>query len=88
MICINQDHTIFAGVPRAQLVIWQGLLQQAAINTALAKNPQTLSYTQGDGAKSVSYNITSQTAAINTLMLVNAILGYGNSRRPMRPYYS
>jgi hypothetical protein len=87
MFAIDQNLTVLAGVPRAQLLIWQGQLQQAAINTALAKNPQTLSYTQGDGSKSVSYNITSIAAAINMLMLVNRLLGFGAGRRPMRPYF-
>jgi hypothetical protein len=83
----RQDRTILAGIPIATLQAWQADLQMAVHNMALGKNPQTLSYTQGDGSKSVSFNITSATAANALLQLVNRALGYPPARRPIRPYF-
>jgi hypothetical protein len=83
----DQNRTILAGIPRATLLLWQPQLQAALLAGALGTRPLSLSYTQGDGAKNVAYNVTTFAEIAGLLMLVNRILGYPSARRPMRPYF-
>jgi hypothetical protein len=84
---LDQNRTVLAGIPRAALLLWQPQLQAAMLSGALGTRPLSLSYTQGDGAKNVSYNVTTFAEISGLLMLVNRILGYPSARRPMRPYF-
>jgi hypothetical protein len=84
---IDQSRTVLAGIPLATLQLWQPRLQAALLNTALGQNPVSLSYAQGDGSKSITYNITSFAQARSLLDLVNRLLGNPPSRRAMRPIF-
>jgi hypothetical protein len=90
MVCgyFDQNRTLLAGIPRATLLLWRPQLQQAMLNIALGSQPLSLSYTQGDGSKSITHNIVSVAQAQNLLQLVNRCLGLPAVRRPMRPYFA
>jgi hypothetical protein len=75
----------FVGVPQATLQLWLTQAQTALQALSMGQNPEAVSYTQGDGSKSVSYtkaDIGMLTQRIDTLAYV---LGLGGRRRAMRP---
>jgi len=74
----------FAGVPEPTLRQWLFQAQQALHELSTGEKGESYSYTQGDGAKSVTYsraNIGMLTAHIAAL---KAQLGIGGGRRPLR----
>ena len=80
--------TWLAGMTQAQLLALYGQLQQAQAMMAIGGKPQSVSYDQGGGGRSVTFNITSAGQLQNTITMVARALGMpGMSRRPMRPVY-
>ena len=82
------SQTWLAGMTQAQLLALYGQLQQAQAMMAVGGKPQSVSYDQGGGGKSVTFNITSVAQLLNTINMVQRALGMpGMSRRPMRPVF-
>jgi gpW protein len=80
--------TPLVGVPTATLQLWLAQAQAALQNFMIGGNPISLSYTQGDGSRSVTRNITSAAALQNWIGLLNMALGNTpRVRRPIRPYF-
>jgi hypothetical protein len=83
------SQTWLAGLTQPQLLQLQSSLLQAMIALTSGAKVATASYTQGDGSKSVTYQLTDQASVTQTLMLVNRALGLpSQSRRPMRIRYT
>lgn len=83
----DQSLTMLAGLPRTVLMEWQQQLQQALLTTSIGAKPMSLSYSSNDASKRVDYALTTPAQVEALLMLVNRCLGYGNARRPMRPFF-
>ena len=84
----NTATSILAGRPTAQLQADLAALQQAYIDLSSGAKGETYSYTQGDGAKSVTYtkaNISQLVAAIREIQAQLGIIT--RARRPIRPLY-
>ncbi|HEY2010541.1 MAG TPA: gpW family head-tail joining protein [Rhizomicrobium sp.] len=86
MTCINP---IFAGMSTGQLQAALTAAQTAYIALSIGSKAETVSYTQGDGSKSVTYtraNIANLTALI--LQLQQALGIIKRARRPVRFQFS
>jgi hypothetical protein len=73
-----------ANIPIPTLIQWQADAMTALHQLSIGGKGEAYSYTQGDGAKSVTYtraNINDLRAWVAKL---NAQLGMGSGRRPMR----
>jgi len=84
----NPNTSIFAGMSQAQLQAALTAAQQAYINLSSGAKAVTVSYAQGNGSKSVTYQQTS-VANLNALIKqLQAQLGIvRHPRRPFRPVY-
>jgi len=79
---------IFAGMTQAQLEAALAAAQAAYIELMTGKKGVTFSYTQGDGAKSVTYQATSVANITAFIMQLQQALGLCcGRRRPLRPVY-
>lgn len=77
---------VFAGMTQAQLLALRAQAQQALADVMLGNKNVTLSYAQGDGAKSVTKQMTSVQNVQAFLMMISMALGEGR-RAPIRPVY-
>lgn len=78
----------FAGMTEAQLRAALALAQTAYIEIMTGGKAVTLSYAQGDGAKSVTRQMTSPAGVLAFIMMLEQALGIcGSRRRPLRPVY-
>ncbi len=83
----SPSSSIFAGMSTAQLQAALAAAQQAYIDLSTGAKVVTASYTQGDGAKSVTYTaaqLPQLTALIRQLQMQLGLLPNGGGRRPMR----
>lgn len=79
---------IFAGMTQAQLQALLARAQEAYANLMLGQQNVSLSYTQGDGAKSITRQMTSPQNALVFIMMLEQALGICCARRrPIRPIY-
>lgn len=78
--------SVFAGMTREQLQAALSSAQQALIELQTGKAYTSLSYSQGDGAKSVSRRVTSVAECTALIAQLQSALGLGR-RRPMRLIY-
>jgi len=81
----NTSTSILAGRSTVQLQADLAQLQQAYIDLSSGAKGESYSYTQGDGAKSVTYtraNISQLVAAIREIQVQLGIITRG--RRPIR----
>ena len=84
----NVSQTWLAGMTQPQLAQLYASLIAAKQQMLGGSKVVNASYTQGDGNKSVTYQMTSLAAVDGALMLVMRALGLGGpSRRPMRPVW-
>jgi hypothetical protein len=84
----DQSQTWLVGIPQATLQAWLTQCQTAMFNQSIGANPITLSYTQGDGSKSVTRNITNVSQLQTTIMLLASALGLvRRARRPAIPFF-
>ena len=79
--------TILTGMSVAQLQAALVAAQAALTSWEVGGKIVTASYGQGDGIKSVSYNMVSIAQLTGWIMLLQQALGIRNLRRPMRPIY-
>ena len=82
------DNGILAGMPRASLQSMLTSAQQAYAEMAMGKKTVSLSYTQGDGTRSVAYQPTSMAQLTQFIMQIKRALGMpGGGRRQVRFRY-
>lgn len=80
--------SILAGRSTAQLQQDLAQLQQAYIDLSSGTKGETYSYTQGDGAKSITYTRANLPQLIAAIKLIQAQLGIVTQpRRPVRFIY-
>ena len=83
----NPSNSIFAGMSTAQLQTALSAAQQAYLDLSTGAKVVTASYTQGDGAKSVTYTAAQMpqlTALIRQLQAQLGLLPNRGARRPVR----
>jgi hypothetical protein len=81
----NQNTSLLAGMPTAKLQAALAEAQQAYLDLSTGAKGASYSYTQGDGAKSVTYtqtNIAQLTALIRQLQAQLGVIS--RTRRPVR----
>lgn len=84
----NTSTSILAGRSPAQLQADLAQLQQAYIDLSSGAKGESYSYTQGDGAKSVTYTRANLSQLVAAIREIQAQLGIiTQSRRPIRPLY-
>ena len=79
--------TILTGMSVPQLQAALASAQLALTNWQVGGKVVTASYGQGDGTKSVTYNMINIGQLTGWIMLLQQALGIRNLRRPMRPIY-
>lgn len=78
----------FAGMTQAQLQALLAKAQTAYFDLMTGNKNVTLSYSQGDGAKSVTKQMTSVANLTAFMMMIQQALGMPcGRRRPLRPVY-
>lgn len=83
----NPRCSIFAGMSTADLQAYLAAAQQAYMALSTGAKVATASYTQGDGSKSVTYTQASLPNLTALIMQLQAQLGIGCGRRPIRFVY-
>ncbi|MDA8092339.1 MAG: gpW family head-tail joining protein [Betaproteobacteria bacterium] len=84
----NTTTSIFAGMSTAQLQAALSAAQQAYLDLSSGVKVVTASYTQGDGAKSVTYTQTDLPRVVALIKQLQAQLGIvTRPRRPIRFIY-
>ena len=73
----------FAGMTQAQLLTMRVSAQEALTLIALGGKATALSYSQGDGARSVTYAMTSADGIRKLIRQINAALGVSGRRAIM-----
>ena len=76
--------SIFSGMSVPQLQAALASAQQALIDLQSGNAIANLSYTQGDGSKSVSRRVTTVAEATQLIMQLQRALGIGGCRRMTR----
>jgi hypothetical protein len=80
--------SIFAGMPTAQLQAALSVAQQAYLDISTGAKAVTINYTQGDGAKSVTYQMSSLPNLVALIQQLQMQLGIiRHARRPRRLIY-
>jgi hypothetical protein len=83
---VNQ--TVLAGMTVPQLQAAYASAQAAYVQLMAGGKVVTAAYAQGNGSKSVTYNMTSAGGLLNWIGMLQKALGMpGMSRRPMRPIF-
>lgn len=85
---VRPCNTMFTGMTQPQLVAALAAAQQAYIDLLTGNKGVTFSYTQGDGAKSVTYKPAEAgalAALIRELQQASGLIG--RARRPVRFLY-
>ena len=82
----NYDPTTsdLALIPLATLQQWQVEAMLAVHQLSTGQKGESYSYTQGDGAKAITYTRANINDLRAWLAKLNAQLGLGSGRRPMR----
>ena len=84
----NPTTSILAGRPTAQLQADLAAAQQALIDLTTGAKGVSFSYTQGDGAKSVTYTPANLPSLVALIKQLQAQLGIvTRPRRPVRFWY-
>ncbi len=84
----NPTTSILAGRPTAQLQADLAAAQQAYIDLTTGAKGVSFSYTQGDGAKSVTYTPANLPSLVALIKQLQAQLGIvTRPRRPVRFWY-
>lgn len=76
--------SVFAGMSTAQLTAALASAQQALVDLQIGNAISTVSYSQGDGAKSVSRRVTNVAEVTVLIQQLQRALGIGCRRRMMR----
>jgi hypothetical protein len=84
---IDRSKTDLAGVSTATLQQWLADAQQALHDLSIGGKPVTVTYTQGDGQKSVTYTRAEAGALRGYIEELKAQLGITCGRRPIRPFF-
>lgn len=79
----------FASLDQASLISFRDAAVQALIQWQLGQATQSISYTQGDGSRSVTYQVTSLFNLENLIDQLNAAIDGVELRRvgPIRGYF-
>ena len=78
----------FAGVAPATLQTWLLEAQLALQKLMTGTKEASLSYSQGDGSRSVSYTMATVAGLRAHIAALQAALGvFGSGRRPIRPFF-
>jgi hypothetical protein len=85
---IDLNRTILAGVDNATLKKWLTDAQNALNSLMLGTKAIEVTYTQGDGQRSVTYTRTNMQQLTMWIGQIQAQLGVTHGRRPMRPVFS
>ncbi len=84
----NPRTSIFAGMPRPQLEAALRSAQQAYVELSSGAKVVTASYSQGDGAKSVTYTAATLPNLVAMIKELQAQLGIvRHARRPQRFWF-
>ena len=84
MLC-NQNTSLLAGMSTAKLQAALADAQQAYLDLSTGAKGASYSYTQGDGAKAVTYTQTNVQQLVVLIKQLRAQLGLiGRTRRPIR----
>lgn len=80
------------GIALSDLQAQLGAMQTAYMQIMSGAKTVTVSYTQGDGAKSVTYQAASATNVLAMIMSLQSAIAKASGqcikiRRPMRPYF-
>lgn len=86
MVAFPVPYGTFRGMTQAQLIAIRATAVQALTDVMLGNKNVTLSYAQGDGAKSVTKQMTSVQNVRAFLMEIDQAL-FGCRRQPIRPVY-
>ena len=79
---------VLEGVPSATLDSWLATAQQAYADLQSGAKVVSASYSQGDGSKTVTYNMTSMANLQAWIGQLQRALGMPHQvRRPMRPFF-
>lgn len=84
----NPQTSDLAGIPTPTLQQWLKDAQQAMHDLMTGVKAVTVTYTQGDGQKSVTYNRGDMTMLRGYIQELKMQLGIGRGRRPLRPYFT
>lgn len=84
----NPNTSIFAGMSAPMLQTALANAQQAYLDISSGAKAVTVNYTQGDGAKSVTYQMSSLPNLVALIQQLQMQLGIiSHARRPIRPIY-
>lgn len=84
----DPSNSLLAGMSTANLQTALTNAQQAYIALASGSKGESFSYTQGDGAKSVTYTRANLPALANLIRMLQSQLGIvTRARNPMRPVF-
>ncbi|SHJ68851.1 gpW protein [Roseomonas rosea] len=72
---------VFAGMSRAALEGYRTRLQEALLTFGLGEKTVTVSYTQGTGARSVTFSATDEEKIRGIIRQINAALGIRRGAR-------
>lgn len=82
------SQTWLAGMTQPQLAALYGQLQAARAQMSMGGKVVSAAYAQGNGSKSITYNMVSRAQLEQDINLVARALGMpGTSRRPLRPVF-
>ena len=84
----NPIYNPFYGMDETTLTNALAAAQKALIELQLGQKAVQLSYTQGDGSRSATYQVTSRLDLENLINQIRAALGQPVQRRgPLKPYF-
>lgn len=84
----NPATSLLTGMNNTALQTALAAAQQAYIDLSTGAKGESFSYTQGDGAKSVTYTRANLPALTNLIQLLQSQLGIvARARRPIRFWY-
>ncbi|WP_295541063.1 gpW family head-tail joining protein [uncultured Pseudacidovorax sp.] len=82
---MNCNTSVLTGMTKEQLQAALASAQKAYVDLMTGAKAVTLSYTQGDGARSVTYQQTNQQQLVAFIQLLQQALGLSmRARRPIR----
>lgn len=84
----DPSQSVLAGIPPSVLMANLAAAQAAYAQLMMGGKPVSVSYTQGDGAKSVTYQLADASSLMAYIQLLQAQLGIvQRPRQPMRPWF-
>lgn len=84
---VDLTQTTLAGIDNTTLQTWLQTAQTAYMQLMTGGKPVTVTYTQGDGARTVIYQKTDITQLTMFIKSLQVQLGISRGRRPMRPVF-